>query len=402
MARIQTYIVDTVLSDSDLILGSNADDSLDTVNFKLSDVKAYVLSGGSVTSVSGTGTVSGLTLTGTVTSSGSLTLGGTLALTSSDITTGLGYTPPTTNTTYDYGGVGAAGNINLALSGSDGSNDVVTMQAGTNITLTDNGSNTFTIDAATGGFTTIFNGDSSAFVNGLNTTGFVKFRDGNKINSSFDNTQGSQQITFAHEAISTPAASANTAIAPTGLSAGDGTFPAISSITIDDGHVTGYTTSTYTVPLMKEQLVQSLASSITLSAGGASDINFRAVTSPNNTDITQYSSWIHRRQLALNNYFVQVPSSTGSLIVRIALSAWVNVTSSGNKDLVIKLMKNTGGTTIAITEVQFDYARVGLHNSTFFSYIQFADNSTYFLEASSTSGDVVIQPQTELEWIVQI
>ena len=55
-----------------------------------------------------------------------------------------------TNTTYDYGAVGVGGNISLALSGSDGSNDVVTMQAGTNITLTDNGSNTFTIDAAGG------------------------------------------------------------------------------------------------------------------------------------------------------------------------------------------------------------------------------------------------------------
>ena len=51
------------------------------------------LSTGTVTSVSGTGTVSGLTLSGTVTSSGDLTLGGTLTLTSSDITTGLGYTP---------------------------------------------------------------------------------------------------------------------------------------------------------------------------------------------------------------------------------------------------------------------------------------------------------------------
>lgn len=160
MARIQTYIVDTVLSDTDLILGSNADNSLDTVNFKLSDVKAYVLSGGggSVTSVSGTGTVSGLTLTGTVTSSGSLTLGGTLVLTSSNITTGLGFTPYnatnpdgfTSNPSYDYGAVGAAGNINMALSGSDGSNDVVTMQAGSNITLTDNGNNTFTV-ASTGG-----------------------------------------------------------------------------------------------------------------------------------------------------------------------------------------------------------------------------------------------------------
>ena len=58
---------------------------------------------------------------------------------------------PDTNTTYDYGAVGAAGNINMALTGSDATNDVVTMQAGTNITLTDNGSNTFTIDAAGGG-----------------------------------------------------------------------------------------------------------------------------------------------------------------------------------------------------------------------------------------------------------
>ena len=40
--------------------------------------------GGSVTSVSGTGTVSGITLSGTVTTSGSLTLGGTLAVTPSD------------------------------------------------------------------------------------------------------------------------------------------------------------------------------------------------------------------------------------------------------------------------------------------------------------------------------
>lgn len=61
-----------------------------------------------------------------------------------------------TNTTYDFGAAGAAGNINFALSGSDTSNDVVSMQAGTNITLTDNGSNTFTIDAAGGGGATLF------------------------------------------------------------------------------------------------------------------------------------------------------------------------------------------------------------------------------------------------------
>jgi hypothetical protein len=48
---------------------------------------------GTVTSVSGTGTVSGLTLSGTVTSTGSLTLGGTLSLSSGQVTGALGYTP---------------------------------------------------------------------------------------------------------------------------------------------------------------------------------------------------------------------------------------------------------------------------------------------------------------------
>lgn len=50
-------------------------------NFTISSADAYT---GTVTSVSGTGTVNGLTLSGTVTSSGSLTLGGTLAISNAD------------------------------------------------------------------------------------------------------------------------------------------------------------------------------------------------------------------------------------------------------------------------------------------------------------------------------
>jgi len=63
--------------------------------------------GGTVTSVSGTGTVSGITLSGTVTSSGSLTLGGTLNLSSPPV---IGNTTPaaitgTTITATTYVGV---------------------------------------------------------------------------------------------------------------------------------------------------------------------------------------------------------------------------------------------------------------------------------------------------------
>lgn len=67
-----------------------------TINGVIQDLSAdrtWTISSGTVTSVTGTGTVSGLTLTGTVTTSGSLTLGGSLTLTSGNVTTALGFTP---------------------------------------------------------------------------------------------------------------------------------------------------------------------------------------------------------------------------------------------------------------------------------------------------------------------
>jgi hypothetical protein len=61
--------------------------------YSSSNPNGYTSNTGTVTSVTGTGTVSGLTLTGTVTGSGNLTLGGTLSLTSGNVTGALGYTP---------------------------------------------------------------------------------------------------------------------------------------------------------------------------------------------------------------------------------------------------------------------------------------------------------------------
>lgn len=96
---------------------SNQTDLQNALNAKVNNTRTLTINGtefdlsanrtynvGTVTSVGGTGTVSGLSLSGTVTGSGNLTLGGTLALTSSDVTTGLGYTPVTNARTLSING----------------------------------------------------------------------------------------------------------------------------------------------------------------------------------------------------------------------------------------------------------------------------------------------------------
>jgi len=98
-----------------------------------------------------------------------------------------------TNTTYDFGAVGAAGNINMALTGSNASNDVVTVQAGTNITLTDNGSNTFTIDASGGG-------GAAGLINGVGTD---SLKNADTLTTSPANADGSQAIALGNGARAT-------------------------------------------------------------------------------------------------------------------------------------------------------------------------------------------------------
>ena len=118
---------------------------------------------GSVSSVSGTGTVNGITLTGTVTTTGSLTLGGSLSGVS--LTTQVTGTLPVAN-----GGTGQTSYTNGQLLIGNGSGlTKATLTAGSGISIT-NGSGTITI-AATGGSGTVTSVAASGGTTGLTFSG---------------------------------------------------------------------------------------------------------------------------------------------------------------------------------------------------------------------------------------
>jgi hypothetical protein len=146
--------------------------------------------GGTVTSVSGTGTVNGITLTGTVTSSGSLTLGGTLA--NVDLTSQVTGTLPianggtgTTSTTF----VNLATNVSGVLPfANGGSGAIVPLHKGTSYAA----SNRDYVVATAGGITITLPaspsaGDTVVVKDGTGaaaTTSFTVARNGENIASS--------------------------------------------------------------------------------------------------------------------------------------------------------------------------------------------------------------------------
>lgn len=118
---------------------------------------------GSVSSVSGAGTVNGITLTGTVTTTGSLTLGGSLS--------GVGLSTQVTGTLpVANGGTGQTSYTNGQLLIGNGSGlTKATLTQGSGITIT-NGSGTITI-AATGGTGTVTSVAASGGTTGLTFSG---------------------------------------------------------------------------------------------------------------------------------------------------------------------------------------------------------------------------------------
>ena len=141
---------------------------------------------GSVTSVSGTGTVNGLTLTGTVTTSGSLTLGGTLSLVSpppigsTTPNTGAFTTLSATGTTSINGAILALNSVGSSIQHpSGGSLNIASVAFGGNANIVVNAASGFSVYQQVAGATITLASSTGLAVTGtLSATGAVTITSG--------------------------------------------------------------------------------------------------------------------------------------------------------------------------------------------------------------------------------
>jgi hypothetical protein len=191
------------------------------------------------------------------------------------------------NTTYDYTSAQNAGNVDLVLTGSDASVDIVTLVAGSNIVLADDGSNNITISSSAGGGSmnsfdlkgqtgvthTISDGDL------VTITGGAKI---STVGSGIDTVDIIHDDTTRTDTTSTAAPIAGA------------TFTAIDAITSDpQGHITGVNTKTVTMPtgggtgtvtsittmIDGDALTINTGSSATITTNGTFDFEFAGTSS---------------------------------------------------------------------------------------------------------------------------
>lgn len=292
------------------------------------------------------------------------------------------------NTTYDYTSAQNAGNVDLVLTGSDASIDIVKLVAGTNISLVDNGANNVTISASGGGTGTVtsittmidgdaltintgssatittngtfdfeFAGNAEQYINGEGVLTLINF---GTMSSFFLRgqtgvthtiTDGETIIIEGGAKISTVGSVVDTievihddttrtdTTSVTAPPAG-GTFTAIDTITSDaQGHITGVNTKTVTIPIDTNTTYDLN------SVQNGSDADIRLVASAGPADIVKLKAGTN----------ITLTDSGSSILIDATGSGAGTVTSVSAGDGIII----TGTATIAPV-VNIDY--VGLNN----------------------------------------
>jgi hypothetical protein len=292
------------------------------------------------------------------------------------------------NTTYDYTSAQNAGNVDLVLTGSDASIDIVKLVAGTNISLVDNGANNVTISASGGGTGTVtsitttidgdaitvnggtthtitttgtfnlqYTGNADQYINGAGILTAINFgtmssfflRGQTGVTHTITNgetiiIEGGTKISTVGSVVDTIEVihDDTTRTDTTSVTAppGGGTFTAIDTITSDaQGHITGVNTKTVTIPI-DTNTTYDLDS-----VQNGSDADIRLVASAGPADIVKLKAGTN----------ITLTDSGSSILIDSTGSGAGTVTSVSAGDGIII----TGTATIAPV-VNVDY--VGLNN----------------------------------------
>jgi len=161
--------------------------------YSAANPSGYTSNTGTVTSVSGTGSVSGLTLTGSFSTSGTLTLGGTLSLTSLNVTNALGFTPYNSTNPSGYITSSALTPYQLQLNGTGfvkASGTTISYDNSTYLT-TSSASSTY-LPLSGGTLTGPLNGTSGLFSNSLTAQNMYSVSDNSEqitIKTAADNNK---------------------------------------------------------------------------------------------------------------------------------------------------------------------------------------------------------------------
>ena len=158
MSKISLYPLDNTIDPEDKVIGTDGADGADngvTKNYSIAALGAYINALGVETVSTTDGTFISLTpdtqTIGNVVVTADLSATGTPSTTTFLRGDNTWATPVDTNTTYDLSSAQNSSNVDLNLVPSSGTTDTVSLVAGTNITLVDDGSNNITINSTATG-----------------------------------------------------------------------------------------------------------------------------------------------------------------------------------------------------------------------------------------------------------